>query len=307
MDAHALASHVVHYISAAVNAYGSTVMTRLDDVVSVGEVQVGLRLLRDLSNRPEIEAGVVALASSYGDPDFQASLRVQIKTALRQDGELPTRLAAHLPAPITTSENRAINIGGHNSGLVSSGDQATNFHNITATKAHFKVDNSVGKKRFLFIPVGFFVTITKKVTSAASSHPVIASVVGTAIVAGGIAGGFALSQSTEPLAGQWQDNLGNIIEFVPGDSDSWTQTVISQGPKNTCPPGGARLTGSAGHYTGFQPFYSVVGGQCRNYVGDGAVTIDIARDGTIATVTVRPPTGNTSQCLDCGAATWTRR
>jgi hypothetical protein len=216
-------------------------------------------------------------------------------------------LASSQEVPVSTTENRAISIGGHNSGPVSSGDHATTFHNITATKANFTVDNSVGKKRFFFIPVGFFVNITKKVGSAASSHPVITSVVSTAIVAGGITGGLALSQSAEPLAGHWQDHLGNVVEFVPGDGDNWTENVISHGQKNTCPPGGAHLTGSAGHYTGFQPFYSVVGGKCQNYIGDGAVTIDVAQDGLNATVTVNPPTGNTSQCLACGAVTWTKR
>ncbi|MBP2330127.1 hypothetical protein JOF56_010512 [Kibdelosporangium banguiense] len=309
MDDNVLASQVVRYISAAVSAYGSAVMTHLDDVASDEDVQAGLRLLRDLSSNPAVEAGMVTLTSSHDDPDFQAGLRLQVKTALREDAGLPVRLVVHLPENdrLPSNEDRSISIGGNNSGPVSSGDQATTFHNITATKARFNVDNSVNKRRFIFIPVGFFVNITEKVTSAASSHPVIASVVSTAIIAGGIAGGVALSQGTDPLEGQWQDNLGNIVEFVPGDGDNWIQNVISVGQKNTCPAGGARITGSGGHYMGAVPFYSTVGEQCRGYVGDGTITIDIPQDSVTASVTVNPPAGNTSRCLSCGAITWTKQ
>jgi hypothetical protein len=307
VDVDVLAGQVVPYISAAVSAYGESVCARLDEVATGERVQIGLRLIRDLLGVAGMEPAVVAMATSHGDPDFEAALRAKIKIALRQDNELAARLAAQLPVAQPVPADRSIRIGRDNSGPVSSGDYATNFQHVSGKNVRLNVDNSVGKKRFLFIPVGFFVNVTKKVSSAASAHPVAASLIGTVIVAGGITSGVALSRSDDPILGRWQDNNGRIVEFSSGAATTgWDGQIIAQGTDNVCPLDTMHLTGSAGHYSGIAAFYSVAGGKCGAHVGDGMITIDITADGTHANVITKPPAGNSSTCNDCAPAVWTK-
>jgi hypothetical protein len=306
VDVDVLAGQVVPYISAAVSAYGASVCARLDEVATGERVQIGLRLIRDLLRVSGMEPAVVALATSQGDPDFEAALRVKIKIALRQDNELAMRLAAQLPAAQPVPADRSIRIGRDNSGPVSSGDYATNFQHVSGKNVRLNVDNSVGKRRFLFIPVGFFVNVTKKVTSAAGAHPAAASLIGTVIVAGGITSGVALSQNDDPLLGRWQDKNGKIVEFTSAAATAWNGQIIAQGTDNICPPETMHVAGSAGHYSGTAAFYSITAGKCGAFVGDGTVTIDVTADGTHANVITKPPAGNSSTCYSCAPAVWTK-
>ncbi|MFF2928132.1 hypothetical protein ACFVTP_38095 [Streptomyces celluloflavus] len=126
-----LLSQAVPAVSAAVGAYGAAVLTRAEDEAAGATVRLGQRLLerlrRNNPDRPALDAAVTDLAEADDDPDAVAALRLRIRHALRDSPQLRAELAALLPVPgVETSGERTVAVGGDMTGIVSTGDGATN-------------------------------------------------------------------------------------------------------------------------------------------------------------------------------------
>ncbi|MFJ3903856.1 hypothetical protein [Streptomyces sp. NPDC090025] len=127
-----LLGQTVPAISAAVSAYGAAVLTRAEDEAAGATVRLGQRLLERLRrsgpDRPALEAAVTDLAEAGDDEDAVAALRLRIRRALRDSPELRAELAALLPAPGAEAAGaRTVTVGGDVTGIVSTGDGATNI------------------------------------------------------------------------------------------------------------------------------------------------------------------------------------
>ncbi|MFF2045861.1 FxSxx-COOH system tetratricopeptide repeat protein [Kitasatospora sp. NPDC058170] len=92
------------YLSAAVSAYGTAVLTRAEDSAVDATANLGRRLLQRVWRRGSAaEQSALALAveeaaTDTEDPDAAAALRQQIKRALREDTELLAEIAALVTA-----------------------------------------------------------------------------------------------------------------------------------------------------------------------------------------------------------------
>ncbi len=127
-----LLSQAVPAVSAAVSAYGAAVLTRAEDEAAGATVRLGQRLLerlrRNNPDRPALDAAVTDLAEANDDPDAVAALRLRIRHALRDSPQLHAELAALLPVPrAETSGERTVAVAGDMTGIVSTGDGATNI------------------------------------------------------------------------------------------------------------------------------------------------------------------------------------
>ncbi|GHH82318.1 hypothetical protein GCM10017771_06150 [Streptomyces capitiformicae] len=121
------------YLTAAVVAYGTGVLTRAESAAVEATANIGRRMLqavwhrRDDQSRAALESAVADAAAEPEDDDASAALRVQIKKALREDEELRRELASLLPSgstgtvTVTASGTRAIAAGG-NIGIAITGD-----------------------------------------------------------------------------------------------------------------------------------------------------------------------------------------
>ncbi|MFI0960743.1 hypothetical protein ACH4S8_04915 [Streptomyces sp. NPDC021080] len=87
------------YLSTAVSAYGVGVLTRAEDAAAAATANLGRRILqavwhrRGEQSRVALEAAVQDVADDPEDRDAAATLRQQIKRALREDTELRDELA----------------------------------------------------------------------------------------------------------------------------------------------------------------------------------------------------------------------
>jgi hypothetical protein len=132
-DISSLLDQAVPAVGAAVSAYGVAVLTQAQDEAATATVQMGHRLLdrvlRRTPDRAPIEAAVTDLAETADDPDALAALRLQIRKALLADPSLMAELAALLPErPAARADGaRGVAVGGDLSGIVSTGDGATNI------------------------------------------------------------------------------------------------------------------------------------------------------------------------------------
>lgn len=129
MDALTVANDVVPYITAAVAAYGSAVITRTTDTAADVTVSLGQRIVQRLwsreENRDGLQQAMEEVAENPEDDDAQAALRVQVRRILRQDSELAAELAQLLPTrSFTASGDGAVAVE-TNSGVISTGDSAT--------------------------------------------------------------------------------------------------------------------------------------------------------------------------------------
>ncbi|WP_330456261.1 hypothetical protein OIB37_04830 [Streptomyces sp. NBC_00820] len=107
------------YLTAALGAYGGTVLSRAEEAAADATADLGRRILRavwsrgDESEQATLEVAVDEALQDAEDPDAMAALRQLIKRALRDDEELRRELAELLPAPsgtvvITASGTRSI-------------------------------------------------------------------------------------------------------------------------------------------------------------------------------------------------------
>jgi hypothetical protein len=125
-----LAATAVPYVAAAVGAYGSSVLERLQDAAADATVGLGGRILtRLLGNQqlqPAIEGAVVELAEDTADEDRIAALRLQIRKALAADPQLAADIAEELRVAgpsVVASGDRAV-AAQYLNGIVVTGDGA---------------------------------------------------------------------------------------------------------------------------------------------------------------------------------------
>ncbi|GJF29885.1 hypothetical protein KNE206_25850 [Kitasatospora sp. NE20-6] len=107
------------YLTAAVSAYGGAVLARAEDAAADATANLGRRILRTVWHRQPasvqtaLEIAIQDAAEDNG-PDAAATLRQQIKRALRENPELLREITALLPqsAPesvtITAAGTRAV-------------------------------------------------------------------------------------------------------------------------------------------------------------------------------------------------------
>jgi hypothetical protein len=132
MDALTVAGQITPYVTQALTAYGSAVLTRATDAGADATFSLGQRILQRVWHRTPrqaaFEEAVRDAANDPGDEDFQAALRAQIKKALQADPDLITELAALLPAagPTFTASGQGSVAVQHNTGIISTGDNAAN-------------------------------------------------------------------------------------------------------------------------------------------------------------------------------------
>ncbi|MFI6392745.1 hypothetical protein ACIBHY_45695 [Nonomuraea sp. NPDC050547] len=129
MDVAVLAHDVMPYVSAAVSAYGGAVLAKTQEAAAQSTVGLGTRILRRLFGGAEAGAAgreaIEELAAHPGDADYVAALRLAIRRALEAEPGLAGEIAAMVPAPsVTASGERAVAVGGANSGLIVTGDDA---------------------------------------------------------------------------------------------------------------------------------------------------------------------------------------
>ncbi len=131
MDALTVAGQIVPYVTSAVTAYGTAVLTKATEAGAGSTVSLGQRMIQRIwhrsPHRDELERAVHNAVNSPQDEDFQAALRAQIKAALQADSQLVAELASLLPAvgdTITASGDRSVAVK-HNSGIISTGDGAS--------------------------------------------------------------------------------------------------------------------------------------------------------------------------------------
>ncbi|MEV7689054.1 hypothetical protein [Streptomyces bungoensis] len=123
------------YLTAAAGAYGAAVLSRAEDATADATVNMGRRVLqavwrrRDAAGKAALEAAVTDVGDDPDDSDAAATLRHQIKRALRDDAELRAELAALLPPPIqgtvTINSTGDRNNVAHTIGTAVSGDITT--------------------------------------------------------------------------------------------------------------------------------------------------------------------------------------
>ena len=129
-----LLGQIVPAVEAAVGVYGAHVLTAVENEAAGETVQLGRRLLDRIVHRSDraepVRAAVADLAeTAAGTPD---SRRAQFEGCLREAlGRSPTlvaELAAMLPQRPSTraSGTGAVSVGS-NSGIISTGDGATNI------------------------------------------------------------------------------------------------------------------------------------------------------------------------------------
>ncbi|MFI6725153.1 hypothetical protein NRF20_20340 [Streptomyces sp. R-74717] len=130
MDALTVASEIAPYVTAAVGAYGTAVLTRATDASADATVSLGRRILQRIrgnqQDSAELDRAVAEAAEAPEDEDFQAMLRVQIKRALLADAELTAdiaRLLSQSSVSLTASGDGSVAVQ-HNSGVISTGSNA---------------------------------------------------------------------------------------------------------------------------------------------------------------------------------------
>jgi hypothetical protein len=123
-----LVGQVSPYVTAAVGAYGSTVLAKVNDEAANATLGLGQRMLRRIfgtRGAGDAPQPVADLAADPDDPDLQAALRVAIRKVLAVDTELANDLRAMLAAEaavtITASGKRSV--AAHSiAGVVATGD-----------------------------------------------------------------------------------------------------------------------------------------------------------------------------------------
>ena len=140
MDA-GLLETVMGPIWAALGAIGHKALSEAEGEAADETVQLGRRLLSRLlqrggsrdSARPRLEAAAADVATTPGDEDFRVALRAQVKKALTgTDGVDDLEIARDLASLLDAASVRATAHGdgaaavGHNEGIISTGNHATN-------------------------------------------------------------------------------------------------------------------------------------------------------------------------------------
>ncbi|MEV0830166.1 hypothetical protein [Nonomuraea rubra] len=92
MNVAELANQALPFITAAIGAYGTAILTKTQDLAAEESVNLGRQLLQRFLTREQgrerIEAAVQDVAEAPEDEDHQAALRGQLKKALAADPDL---------------------------------------------------------------------------------------------------------------------------------------------------------------------------------------------------------------------------
>ncbi|WP_219825969.1 hypothetical protein [Nonomuraea typhae] len=116
------------YVSAAVGAYGAAVLAKTQEAAAQSTVGLGTRILQRLFGRGDAasQAAIGELAEHPGDADYVAALRLVIRRALEAEPALAAEIRAMLPVgpSVSASGARSVAVGGSNSGLIITGDDA---------------------------------------------------------------------------------------------------------------------------------------------------------------------------------------
>jgi hypothetical protein len=100
LDAAALAAAAAPHVTAAITAYGSQVLTKVEDSAATSTVKLGGRLLRRVLGRPDsapaIEQAVEEVIEAPDEPDRVAALRNELRRALKSDPALAAEVATML-------------------------------------------------------------------------------------------------------------------------------------------------------------------------------------------------------------------
>jgi hypothetical protein len=133
VDVTQTAAAVMPYVTAAVGAYGASVLDKIrdgvvdkaaDETVGLGQGLLG-RIFHRAASADAIEGAVRDAAA--GEEGSGAALELQIRKTLRADPELSREIAAMLPTGsvhIEASGTRALAIN-VNSGIANTGDNST--------------------------------------------------------------------------------------------------------------------------------------------------------------------------------------
>lgn len=106
------------------------------------------------------------------------------------------------------------------------------------------------------------------------------------------------------LTGKWRDEKSNVYEFIASGTDSYGGQVVTV-VAAVCTPVNIKVSATAGRFEGTMAFYKSVNGVCGEYLGDGIVTIELDKAGSIAQVKWAGPARG-GNCLNCVPHTWTR-
>ena len=119
-------------ISTAIGAYGAGVLTRAEDAGASATVELGRRMLQWIWRRAgkpaALEEAVTDFAGAPTDEDALAALRLQLRKLLTQDESLRLELSELLPERTVVNQagDRSVYVGRDNTGIISTGDNATN-------------------------------------------------------------------------------------------------------------------------------------------------------------------------------------
>ena len=127
-----LVGQATPYVTAALRAYGGSVMTRAEEGAADATANLGRRLLQAFWHRGSeaqqaaLETAVGDAAEDVADDDAAAALRQQLKRALREDADLRNEIFSMLPTEsisFTASGERSVAAQTIN-GVVTTGDNA---------------------------------------------------------------------------------------------------------------------------------------------------------------------------------------
>jgi hypothetical protein len=132
-----MAHEVARYVVAAVGAYGNAVLIQDQDEPSDMTLRVGRQLARRIFGArhkgEEIPETLADVIDDPADPDNQAVLRIAIRKAVLADSGCAADVAQMLGyasatgSGVIASGERSVVIGGHNIGIISTGDGTTNI------------------------------------------------------------------------------------------------------------------------------------------------------------------------------------
>ena len=129
-----LLGQIVPAVAAAVGACGVSVLTRAEDEAAGATVRLGQRLLDRILHRSADADPVRAAVTNLADaaPNTLASRRIELRDALQEVLRDTPELAAELSAllrerpAVQAGGAHSVALGGDNSGIISTGEGATN-------------------------------------------------------------------------------------------------------------------------------------------------------------------------------------
>jgi hypothetical protein len=125
VDPAALAQEIIPYITAAVGAYGASVLTRAEDTAAGATVSFGQRLIRRLMRgEPGSTSEITTAVSEFAGNPRDTDLRAAVAAAFRADPGLAAEIAAwHRPGDITISALGSHSVAAHTvNGTIITGD-----------------------------------------------------------------------------------------------------------------------------------------------------------------------------------------